>query len=276
MHNRLVLVPFAALALACSDGGTGPNKFLGGTGGPTIISGDTNVSTLGFVSKSVVIDGTTYNYQVFVPASYNSVSKVPVVVFMHGGGEKGVDNDRQTRIGLGSIVRAQAATFPGLVVFPQSPPGENSGPTYIRIVAAALDQTVKHYGRADSTRLYLTGWSYGGVQGFAVAYNAPTRFAAFAPVASIINGPSLTGSASTSELAAAQLVSQTLRTLPIWQFQGSQDKTVTSARIKPQVDLLKASGANYKYTEFPNGDHQLTDLAYSHPDFWPWLWAQHR
>src|SRR5687767_2644503 len=107
MHSRLILVPFAVLALACSGGSTGPH-----VGGPSVVSGDTNVTTFGFVAHSVVLDGQTYDFKVFVPANYNSVKKVPVVVFMHGGGDKGTDNEQQTKYGLGPIVRAQEATFP--------------------------------------------------------------------------------------------------------------------------------------------------------------------
>ena len=67
-----------------------------------------------------------------------------------------------------------------------------------------------------------------------------------------------------------------LKTLPIWQFQGSQDKTVPPSYIADQVAYLKSSGANYQYTEYSDGDHQLTTKVYTQASFWTWLWAQHR
>jgi predicted peptidase len=281
MNHRLFLVPLALLAAACSGGGDGPTQSIGGTNNPPLggnpaISGDTNVATLGFVTKTVTVGGVSYGYQVFVPANYNAQKKVPVIVYMHGAGESGSDNDRQTRIGLGELVRAQMSTFPALVVFPQSTFGEGKWPIYTQIVPAAIDQVIAHYGRADTTRLYMTGWSYGGVHGFDVAYQTPTRFAAFVPMGALICGSCITGTSGTSVVQGAQLVSQKLKDLPIWQFHGSQDKTVLPSFIKPQVDLLIASDANYQYTEFPNVDHQITAAVYGYAPMWTWLWAQHR
>jgi predicted peptidase len=282
MHNRLVLVPLAALALACGDGGGGPTQSVNPGGENPGISGDTNVAQLGFVVKSVSVDGANYCYQVFVPANYNGVQKVPVVVFMHGGGEAGSDNDRQTRTGLGETVRAQASTFPALVVFPQTPLGEGNWRVGQKIASAALEQSMKQYGRADSTRIYITGWSAGGGNSFSVAYgkvvnNERFRFAALVPVAATICGACLPGApSSATPFDGAKLVADKLKALPIWQFEGSLDKTVPPSYIADQVAWLKSSGANYQYTEYPDGDHQLTSKVYNQPSFWTWLWAQHR
>jgi predicted peptidase len=283
MNYRLFFVPLAAFALACS-GGEGPTQSInpGGGGGAGAVSGDTNVAQLGFVVKSVSVDGATYGYQVFVPANYNSVQKVPVVMYMHGGGENGSDNTSQVRIGLGETVKAQASTFPALVVFPQTPLGEGMWKVGQKIAAAALDQSMKQYGRADSTRIYITGWSAGGGNSWSVAYgkvvnNQPYRFAALAPIAATICGSCLPGAPSTTTpYEGAKLAAQVLKTLPIWQFQGSQDKTVPPSYIADQVAYLKSSGANYQYTEYPNVDHQLTSTVYGQASFWTWLWAQHR
>ena len=164
MNSRLLAVVSALILTACSGGSdlvapgcTNPN------GCPdTTTIGPTNVQT-GFVAKTYVDNGTTYKYQVFIPANYNaSTTRVPIILFLHGSGEKGSDNVAQTTIGLGPVVKANASTFPAIVVFPQAPATENSRDVFLQLAMATLNKTMAEYSKADATRIYLTGLSYGG------------------------------------------------------------------------------------------------------------------
>src|SRR5438309_6893096 len=123
-------------------------------------AGSTNVAT-GFVTKTVDVSGQTFAYQVFIPANYNtSTAKIPIIAFMHGSSEKGSDNQLQMNVGLGPYVKSIQSTFGAIVVFPQGPAGEDRE-GFKKITVAALDKTLAEYPKADVSREYLTGISYG-------------------------------------------------------------------------------------------------------------------
>ena len=158
--------------------------------------------TTGFVTKSLTDGGTTYGYQVFIPANYNTTSgPIPVIVFMHGSVEKGSDNQAQTNVGLGPVVKANASSFPAIVVFPQGPAIEGTvgNEIFDRITVSALDRTLAEYSKADPKRVYLTGISYGGIRGYEVAYRNPTKFAAWVPISASICAPCISGPTSTTQ-----------------------------------------------------------------------------
>ncbi|MEO8562548.1 MAG: phospholipase [bacterium] len=259
----------AALALVLAACGGGSEGVL-----TTQISGGGEVTT-GFVSRTVSDGGATYGFKVFIPANYNSVSKVPVILFMHGSGEKGSDNVSQTNTGLGPVVKANAS-FPAIVVFPQSPAGETGRQVFVRIAPAALDQVMAEYSKADPTRIYLTGLSYGAIHAFEVAYRRPTTFAAFVPISGDPCGLCITGVASTTQAQGFQVVAPVLKNLPIWQFQGDQDTQVSVVQVRLEVDAFKAVASPILYSEIKGGPHEIWDSVYANPAMWAWLYAQHR
>lgn len=276
MCSRPLVALSVMLVAGCgSDGVNG----LGNTTG-VILQDTTTVNptpvTVGFVSKSLVDGGVTYRYQVFIPANYNSVSKVPVILFMHGSGEKGSDNTSQLRAGLGPVVKAQASTFSSIVVFPQGPLGDNEARiAFIRISLAALNQTVAEYSKADQSRLYLTGLSYGGINGYELAYNNPTKFAAFVPIAASICAYCFTGS-FTATAEAIAIVAPKVKALPIYQFQGELDPAVKTADVRLLVQTLRSMGSPILYKEYAGAGHEVWDQTYASAEMWAWLYAQKR
>ena len=276
MRSRFLVVTLALLgAAAC--GGSGPDCVTtsstscgGGGGGPV---------TTGFVStKSVVDAGTTYKYQVFIPADYNSasVTSIPVILFLHGSGEKGSDNVAQTTVGLGPVVKAQVATFPAIVVFPQAPAGEGTvfNETFDRIAVAALDKTMAEYAKADPKRVYLTGISYGGIRGYEIAYRNTTKFAAWVPISASICGDCLQAGATQQE--GFQLAAQALKTLPIWEFHGQLDSAIPVSDSYAIQAAFTANGDPYTLTVYPSGGHTIWDDVYARADLWTWLDAKSR
>ncbi|MFL5549048.1 MAG: alpha/beta hydrolase-fold protein, partial [Gemmatimonadaceae bacterium] len=140
----------------------------------------------GFLNRSVSFGGQSYKYQIFVPASYTRSQRLPVILFLHGAGERGSDGFMQTQVGLASAIRQNAARVPAIAVFPQATADSSWTGTLAQVAMMALDQTTREY-QTDPTRVYLTGLSMGGNGTWYVAYRNPKRFAAIAPICAWIS-----------------------------------------------------------------------------------------
>jgi predicted peptidase len=217
--------------------------------------------------------GTVYHYQVFFPRDYDPARTWPVVVALHGSGEKGSDGVRQIRTGLGPVVQAQADSFPAVVVFPQVPK-EGQGVRYAPAMARLIDVVV-HEVNGDPDRVYLTGISFGGVLAWLIARERPDHFAALVPISAplVIQEGDRRSRLSASDAAAEE--ARVLRTTPVWIFQGARDPVVHAAETRERVRALEGAGVTVKYTEYP-GPHEIWDQAYRDPALWRWLFAQHR
>lgn len=228
----------------------------------------------GFQARSLVFDGITYKYQIFVPHGYTPRLAWPVILFAHGSDQKGTDNTSQLTVGLGPYVQANAATFPVLVVFPQQAPTESSF-AFDSMMIAMLDATTRE-ANVDPAREYLTGVSTGAFRAWAVAYQQPARFAAFAPMSGGLT-PSEFGVATEAE--AIPLAQAALHNLPIHQYNGTADTVVPIATYGyPLRDAFESAHAPYyTFIAIAGASHQGTwDTAYHDPAFWTWLWAQRR
>ncbi|GAB4108592.1 MAG: prolyl oligopeptidase family serine peptidase [Acidobacteriota bacterium] len=226
----------------------------------------------GFVPKELELDGITYRYQVFVPESWSPLQEWPVILFLHGAGERGTDGVRQTEVGLGPAIRRNPGAFPALVVMPQCRRGVWwSEPAMEALVMEALDRTVREY-RGDPDRVYLTGLSMGGYGTFHFAARYPQRFAALAPVCGgavppqrLREGGPAPGEDPYRELA------ERIRGIPVWIFHGDQDRTVPVSESRKMYKALQEAGAAVKYTEYSGVGHNSWDRAYSEPALVTWL-----
>ncbi len=237
----------------------------------------------GFLNRSVRLDGTEYAFQVFVPREYRSSMSWPVVLSLHGGGERGNDGLIQTEVGLGRAIRRHATRFPAIVVFPQSPVGETAGWQSIgaRVALAALDKAMAEFN-TDKSRVYLTGLSMGGNGSWYLAYHHPDRFAAVVVVCGRVSErPSSTGAAGYPAIAPGSAdvfvaVADRIRQLPIWIFHGDADPTVPVAESRGMAEALRKINANVQYTELPNIGHNAWDPAYDRADLFEWMFKQRR
>lgn len=227
-----------------------------------------------FNARSVTVGGAVYAYQVFVPGDYTPSRNWPVIIALHGSGEKGSDNQKQIGVGLGPVVRAQAANFPAIVVFPQIPAAEGA-PPFDPVVIAQLDATM-HEFTTDASRVYFTGLSLGGIRGYSIVSENPGRFAAFIPISANICVVCVTGDPNSPKTPVYTQVLTPMAGVPTWIFHGSADPNVPvdDARLIDQI--LTQLKAPVRYTEYAGQGHEIWDQVYASPDVLTWLLAQHK
>lgn len=224
----------------------------------------------GFLNAVAELKGHRIPYVVYVPRDYTPSKQWPVVLFLHGAGERGDNGLAQSQVGLGAAVRMHPERFPCVIVMPQCPEGKGWGagipgftqdePLVADLALKALDDVVERY-HGDRDRLSLTGLSLGGFGTWSIGAAHPERFAALAPVCG-------GGTATTAGK---------LKDIPIWAFHGEADTVVPAERSRQMVEAVRAAGnRNVKYTEYPAVGHNSWDKAYGDPEFATWLLAQKR
>jgi len=211
-------------------------------------------------------------YRWFKPANYDEKQKYPLVLFLHGAGERGEDNQAQTKHGVKYFLQNQAK-YPCFIAAPQCPsklqwvdtpwgnlkhaiPAQPTDPMQGAIdLVAALE---KEYPAIDPKRLYVTGLSMGGFGTWDLISRQPRTFAAAVPVCG-----------GADEAQAARIAK-----VPVWVFHGGADDVVKTVRSRNIVAALKAAGGAPKYTEYPGVGHGCWDQAYGEAELFPWLFAQ--
>ena len=235
----------------------------------------------GFLDRTITLQGTTYKYQVFLPETWTAHQKWPVILFLHGSGERGGDGVKQTHAGLGPHLRRHAADFPALAVFPQVPGHQEWSGRNNRVALAALDATIAEFG-ADPSRQYLTGMSMGGYGSWNIALDDPGRFAAIVPVCGAVLAPRAVRPTLFVEQVAQETdpyaaIAQRLRGTPIWIFHGALDDVVPPDDDRRLHAAFRSAAArDVRYTEYPDGNHNAWDATYADPAMWAWLFAQKR
>ena len=264
----LSLILAGAVAVSC---GGSDSTNPGGTTTPS--PGPVVPPAPGFVKRSATQGGYVFPYQVFAPDNYSATKKWPVVVALAGTAERGTDNEKQVAVGVGALVRAQP-TFPAVVIFPQIPSDVTATDVFGQAVFQAINDVVRDYN-GDPDRIYLTGLSFGGTEGFTLLYNNPGQFAAFLTIAPGLCPRCISSGATLDQ--ANLLVADKLKTLPIWMHQGDQDVSAAVAANRQLVADFKAAGStSLKYTEYPGLGHTIWDMVYATPAVWDWLFAQRR
>lgn len=242
----------------------------------------------GFLDRQVVVDGVAYRYQVFVPADYTPARAWPVLLFLHGSGERGDDGLKQTQVGLPAAIRWDRKRFPMVVVMPQAREGARWYGANAKQAMAALDAaTVEFHG--DRDRTYLSGLSMGGQGTWLLAAQHPDRFAAIAPVCGFLrlkndeDVPDPTVDAALVEEFpealgddASAAFAHRLGRLPAWIFHGAKDDVVPVQNARRMHAALRALGADVQYTEYPDANHNAWDAAYGEAGLVPWLLSHRR
>jgi len=205
-----------------------------------------------------------YPYLMFVPKGYgaDNTQRWPLVIFLHGSGERGTDIEVVKKNGPPKII-AQHPGSPYFLVSPQLEIGADGS----RWDTAKLDSllaAVRRSYRIDPARIYLTGLSLGGYATWDWAFKRPDTFAAIAPVAA--------NSEDTSRDPC------TLKDLPIWAFHGDQDDVVDPLKgftIVHAIDACKGA-VRPMMTVYPRTTHGSWEPAYDDPAMWRWLLDQRR
>src|SRR5512140_96732 len=229
----------------------------------------------GFLDRTAAIGATTYPYVVYVPKERPPGEKLPVVLFLHGTGERGSDGLRQTTTGIGTAIRWNRARVKMLVVMPQTPSNARWLGEPLDAALKAVDATIREFD-GDPHRVVATGISLGGYGVYAIAYEHPERFAALAPVcggildhASAHAAVRLPATAGADDPYAA--VAAKIRAIPVWIFHGAKDDVIPPDEARRMSTALRAAGANVKYTEFPDANHNSWDQAYGMEELWEWM-----
>jgi predicted peptidase len=221
----------------------------------------------GLLSRTVNVRDSSYSYQVYVPASLKQGEKVPVIVFLHGIGQRGEGGFVPSEGGAGMMVRSYMERMRAVVVLPQCRRGRYWNDSEMaEMVMATLDKTVAEFN-GDTERTYLIGVSMGGYGAWHMASQYPGRFAAVVP---ICGGSPLRSGERFNQIA--RRVGKT----PVWVFHGAADRIVPVSESRRMVEALKAAGGNVRYSEYEGVGHNVWLNAASESELLPWLLRQRR
>jgi predicted peptidase len=225
------------------------------------------------VFTSAVDSKDSLPYVVAKPAGWDAKKKYPLLVFLHGSGERGSNNKWQLNNGRGWMERVVAECH-AVVIAPQCPynsrwaevgwdakandmPKEPS--QSMRLLFELLPVVEKEFG-IDPAQRYITGVSMGGFGTWDALCRRPDYFAAGIPICG----------------GADEKMAVTIARIPVWVFHGADDGTVLPIRSRNMVEALKKAGGNPIYTEYPGVGHVSWDKAYAEPDLLKWLFSQRR
>jgi predicted peptidase len=214
-----------------------------------------------------------FAYRLLEPESITPGTRYPLVIFLHGAGERGNDNLSQLKY-FPTWMAEQSArqAHPCFVLAPQcrdeqkwvdvdwdsleSTPQSPTPTVDMLAVVAALEDTLQREP-IDPARIYLTGLSMGGYGSWDLAARMPDRFAAVIPICG-----------GGDEATAAKI-----KDLPIWCFHGDADSAVRVGRSRTMIEALRAAGGTPKYSELAGVGHDSWTPAYRDPDVLAWLFA---
>lgn len=215
--------------------------------------------------------GARLNYRLLVPLDYDSTHAYPLVLLLHGAGEKGDDNVSQIRHGMNDFASdANRHAHPCFVVAPQCPKGVSwarlkddrlepgAEPTEPMLRIIELLDTLPNEFSIDRRRIYVTGLSMGGYGAWYLAQRFPERFAAIVPICG-----------GGDDRQAARLVR-----IPIWVFHGGADSGNTPEMSREMVKAIRAAGGNPLYTEYPGVEHNCWTQTYANPLLYTWMFNQ--
>lgn len=230
-----------------------------------------------FAASEVTVDGHRHAFQVFVPRDWSADRAWPVVLFLHGSGERGSDNEAQLKAGLPPWLKEHGADFPAVVVVPQAPDDTVWSGEVEHAAIAALEQSIKTW-HGDRSRVYLTGLSMGGYGAWQLAVDHPGMFAAAAVICggvqSLDDMPELKVYGAPAGPGAFDWVAQRVKPMPVWIFHGAVDDQVPTEESRAMDKALRKAGDTVRYTEYPGVGHGSWLRAYDEPELWPWMFSQ--
>lgn len=226
----------------------------------------------GFLNRTVSVKGKSYRYEIYVPEQWKPTQNWPIILFLHGMGERGSEGLWQTQVGLPMAVRDHPERWPFLIVMPQVPFHSHwTDPDMMTMAMTALDQSVREF-HGDPERTYLTGLSMGAYGVWEIARKYPGRFAAIAPVSGGIFWSYAPSRWKQEQTLPGEYAARVGRT-PIWMFHGLDDPVVLPKQSEIMYDRLKASGGHVRLWLYTGVRHNCWDRAYQNPELPHWLLA---
>jgi predicted peptidase len=207
----------------------------------------------------------TMNYLQYLPTDYATQpdKRWPLMLFLHGAGERGSDIQSVAKHGPFKLVR-EGREFPFIIIAPQCPTGQHwQAEPLMQLVAEAEKKF-----RVDSSRIYVTGLSMGGFGTWNLGINHPEKFAAIIPIC---------GGGTAEDIVMSSIDhSEALKSLPVWAFHGAKDPVVPVAASQETVALLKDKGVReIKLTIYPDALHDSWTRTFENQEIYDWL-LQHR
>ncbi len=207
--------------------------------------------------KKTITKNLSCDYLLFLPDGYGENKQGwPLMLFLHGAGERGSDLNKVKIHGPPKIVEKQK-DFPFIVVSPQCPE-DDWWTDKIEVLINLLDDIVARYN-IDTERIYLTGLSMGGYGSWALAAEYPERFAAVAPICGGGN----------------RIMAFRLKDIPVWAFHGAKDNVVPLKQSEEMVNAIKARGGAARLTVYPDAGHDSWTETYNNKELYDWF-LKHR
>lgn len=226
----------------------------------------------GFLNRRIDLNGAPYRFQVYLPEDWrrDDGKLWPIILFLHGRGERGSEGMWQTQIGLPAQVRDHPERWPFVIVMPQCPlPDHWTDPRMLDMAMAALDQESAEF-HGDPERTYLTGLSMGGYGAWELARLHSRRWAAVAIAAGGIfwsYDPERWQESSSLPAEYAQAIGRT----PLWLFHGSDDNVVSPRQSELLYDAFKTAGGHIRLWIYQGYGHDCWTRAYNEPELPRWL-----
>jgi predicted peptidase len=199
------------------------------------------------VTKTLSID-----YLLYLPKDYEKTpQKWPLMIFLHGAGERGNDLRKVEVHGPPKIVKDKDLPF--IILSPQCPQ-DSWWPKMNEVLIALLDYIVDKY-HVDTTRIYLTGLSMGGFGTWSLASDYPDRFAAIVPICG----------------GGEPFFAYKLKNTPVWAFHGGKDNVVPTKNSEDMVNAVNRSGGSAKLTVYPEAGHDSWTETYNNPELYDWF-----
>jgi predicted peptidase len=226
----------------------------------------------GFLDRTVIVQGTSYKYQVFVPENWSPKHKWPIILFLHGAGERAEDGLVQTQVGIGRAIREHRDRFPAIVVLPQCRKNIWWAQSPMDDVAiASLEAATKEF-HGDTDRTYLTGLSMGGYGTWYLAGKYPSRFAAIVPICGGVLVPDMARMQPADDASPyAEAAKKIGNKVPAWIFHGGDDPVVPVTESQRMNTAMKALGGDVRYTEYPGVGHDSWNKAYDEEELMKWM-----
>lgn len=226
----------------------------------------------GFLNRNIQVRGVNYHFQVYLPEDWRRDDHKlwPIILFLHGRGERGSEGMWQTQIGLPAQVRDHPDRWPFIIVMPQCPQNAYwTDPASMDMAIAALNRETAEFN-GDPDRTYLTGLSLGGYGAWELARLYPHRWAAIAISSSGIFW-SYEPDRWTRAYSLPGVYARAVGRTPFWLFHGTDDTVVNVRQSEIMYEALKTSGGRVRLWIYQGMHHDTWTRAYNEPELPRWL-----